>query len=197
MYFLFVSSIDNLRLHDYKWFVRVPLMQKQYCLALSQAYRKQVQGLSLTPQYLNQGRETVFRSICVSNEHMRRITGPVKQAIIPWTRSLLACRITSTTWIVLTNYRYINCVGLRIFSNFSKLQSCPTLGDPMDCSLLCPCRLLCLWDSPGRNMEWVAMPSSRGLSWPRNQTHVSCVSCIAGRFFTPEPLDMKLSFLQM
>ena len=151
MYFLFVSSIDNLRLHDYKWFVRVPLMQKQYCLALSQAYRKQVQGLSLTPQYLNQGRETVFRSKCVSNEHMRRITGPVKQAIIPWTRSLLACRITSTTWIVLTNYRYINCVGLRIFSNFSKLQSCPTLGDPMDCSLLCPCRLLCLLHSPRKN----------------------------------------------
>ena len=58
------------------------------------------------------------------------------------------------------------------------LQSCPTLCDPMDCNL------------PGssvhgilhaRILEWVAMPSSRGSSWPRNWTPVSC---IAGKFFT-------------
>jgi len=36
---------------------------------------------------------------------------------------------------------------------------------------------------PARKLEWVAMPSSRGSSWPRDQT---CVSCIAGRFFTAE-----------
>ena len=55
---------------------------------------------------------------------------------------------------------------------------CSTLNDPMDCSL------------PGssvhgilqvRILEWVAIPFSRGSSWPRNQTQVSC---IAGRFFT-------------
>ena len=49
------------------------------------------------------------------------------------------------------------------------LQSCPILGDPVDCSL------------PGssvrgilraRILEWVAMPSSRGSSQPRGQTHV-------------------------
>ena len=38
-----------------------------------------------------------------------------------------------------------------------------------------------------RILEWVAMPSSRGSSQPRDQTHVSCGSCIAGGFFTPEP----------
>ena len=32
-----------------------------------------------------------------------------------------------------------------------------------------------------RILEWVAYPFSRGSSWPRNQTRVSC---IAGRFFT-------------
>ena len=32
--------------------------------------------------------------------------------------------------------------------------------------------------------EWVAMPSSRGSSQLRDQTHVSCVFGIAGRFFT-------------
>ena len=34
-----------------------------------------------------------------------------------------------------------------------------------------------------RILEWVAMPFSRGSSWPRDQTHFSCVSCTAGRFF--------------
>ena len=57
-------------------------------------------------------------------------------------------------------------------------QSCPTLCDPVDCSL------------PGssvhgilqaRMLEGVAFPFSRGSSRPRDQTQVSC---IAGRFFT-------------
>ena len=38
-----------------------------------------------------------------------------------------------------------------------------------------------------RKLEWVAMPSSRGSSRPRDQTHISCSSCIVGRFFTTEP----------
>ena len=33
------------------------------------------------------------------------------------------------------------------------------------------------WDSPGKNIEWIAVVFSRGSSQPR-------VSCIAGRFFT-------------
>ena len=28
-----------------------------------------------------------------------------------------------------------------------------------------------------RILEWVAMPSSRGSSWPKDRSHVSCVSC--------------------
>ena len=36
-----------------------------------------------------------------------------------------------------------------------------------------------------RIVEWVAIPSSRGSSRPRDRTWVSC---IAGRFFTAEPL---------
>ena len=34
-----------------------------------------------------------------------------------------------------------------------------------------------------RKLEWVAMPSSGGSSWPRDWTHVSYVFCIGG-FFT-------------
>ena len=57
-------------------------------------------------------------------------------------------------------------------------QSCPTLCDPVDCSL------------PGysihgifqaRILEWVAFPFSKGSSQPRDQTQFSC---IAGGFFT-------------
>ena len=36
-------------------------------------------------------------------------------------------------------------------------------------------------------LEHIAMPSARGSSCPRDQTCVSCVSCLAGRFFTHWP----------
>ena len=54
-------------------------------------------------------------------------------------------------------------------------QSCPTLCDPMDCS------------PPGssvhgifqtRILEWVAISYSRGSSQPKDQTYISCASCI-------------------
>ena len=68
-----------------------------------------------------------------------------------------------------------------MLSHFSHVWFC----DPVDCS------------PPGSSvhgilqaamLEWVAMPSSRGCSQPRDQTHVSCT---AGRFFTTEPLKRK------
>jgi len=54
------------------------------------------------------------------------------------------------------------------------------------------------WSLPGSSihgilqagiLEWVATPSSKGSSWPRDQTSISC---IAGRFFTAEPLGEVL-----
>ena len=63
-------------------------------------------------------------------------------------------------------------------------QSCLTLCDPMNCS------------SPGSSihgifyvkiLEWVAIPFSRDSFWPRDQTWVSCISCIAGWVFIAEP----------
>ena len=39
--------------------------------------------------------------------------------------------------------------------------------------------------SLSRILKWVAISSSRGSSWPRDQTRISC---IAGGFFTTEPL---------
>ena len=39
-----------------------------------------------------------------------------------------------------------------------------------------PTRLLCSWDSPGKNTGVVAMPFSKGSSWPRDQICVSYVT---------------------
>ena len=79
----------------------------------------------------------------------------------------------------------LNELGYRVLSHppYSSVkvlvtQSCQTLCDPINCS------------TPGssvhgilqeRILEWIAILFSRGSSWPRDWTWVSC---IAGRFFT-------------
>ena len=65
------------------------------------------------------------------------------------------------------------------------LQSCLTLCDPMDHS---PPGSSVHGNLQARILEWVAMPFSRGSSRPRDWTHISWGSCIAGGFFTAEPL---------
>ena len=57
-------------------------------------------------------------------------------------------------------------------------QSCPTLCGPTDCSLPGSSVHGIFW---AKILKWVASPSSRGSSWPRDQ---NWVSWIAGRFFT-------------
>ena len=63
-------------------------------------------------------------------------------------------------------------------------QSCLTLCCPLDCS---PPGSSVHGILQARILEWVAMPSSRASFWPRDQTHISCVFCDAGKFFTAEP----------
>ena len=46
-----------------------------------------------------------------------------------------------------------------------------------------------------RILEWVAMPSSGGSSPPRNQICVSHIFCIAGGFYTTEPLRKPLIYI--
>ena len=71
------------------------------------------------------------------------------------------------------------------------LQSCMTPWVLVDCSL------------PGssvhgilqaRILEWVAIPFSRGSSPPRDWTCVSCISYIAGIFFTTESPGKRNKF---
>ena len=54
-------------------------------------------------------------------------------------------------------------------------QSCPTLCNPMDCS---PPGFSVHETLQARILEWIAMPSSRGHSQPRDLTSVSYVSCV-------------------
>ena len=66
--------------------------------------------------------------------------------------------------------------------------SCVQLCDPKDCSPQVPLSVEIL---QARILEWVAMPSSRWSSQPRDWTWVSC---IAGRFFTMR-ISLYLSML--
>ena len=58
------------------------------------------------------------------------------------------------------------------------VQSYPTLCNCMDCNLPGSSIHGILWV---RTLEWIAIPFSRGSSWLRDQT---LVSCTASRFFT-------------
>ena len=91
------------------------------------------------------------------------------------------CNLMSYPWAGRTTW-VLCCAKL--------LQSCPALCDPMDCSL------------PGssvhgvlqaRILEWVAMPSSRGSSRPRDGTRISYVSLIGRQDLPLAPPGKTLS----
>ena len=65
------------------------------------------------------------------------------------------------------------------------LQSCPTLCNPMDCSLPGSSVYGMLQE---RILDWVATPSSRGSSRRRDRIPVSCGPRTAAGFVTAEPL---------
>ena len=84
----------------------------------------------------------------------------------------------------------ISCVAGRFFARWATWEAqtfqCTSVGrSDMSYSLqpsgLWASSFLCPWNSPSSTFEWAAISSSRGSSWPRDQTQVFC---IAGRFFT-------------
>ena len=98
----------------------------------------------------------------------------------PWDSQTLLWGVISvkSLWKTLQQY-----VGKQIICSIWAVlrfltQSCLTLCDPVDCSLPGPSVYGIL---RARTLEWVAMPSSRGSSQPRDRTQVSY---IAGRIFT-------------
>ena len=82
-----------------------------------------------------------------------------------------ASGIRSSVWFVYCLLPPLACkihVGRNCVSCTLKVlvaQSCPTLCNPMDCSPLCSSVHGIL---QARVLEWVAIPCSRGSSWPRD-----------------------------
>ena len=75
-------------------------------------------------------------------------------------------------------------------------QSCPTICDRMDCS---PPGFSVLGILQARILEWIAIPFSRGSSWPRDRNQASCIK---GRFFTAQatrevPFALWISILPL
>ena len=75
---------------------------------------------------------------------------------------------------------YVFCIGRPVFYHWWK-WSRSVMSESLQPCGLSPARLLCPWDSPGKNTGVGCHAPSRGSSHPRNQTQVSC---IAGGFFT-------------
>ena len=67
-------------------------------------------------------------------------------------------------------------------------KSCLTL---YDCGLQ-PASLLCPWDFPSMNTGVGCQFLLQEIFRPKDQTHISCVSCFAGRFFTTGPPGQPL-----
>ena len=101
-----------------------------------------------------------------------------------------------------SSYKATNPIGLRLqkkkkkkdstlmtsfdlSENVKLLSLVPLFWDPMDC------RLLCSWNSPGKNTG-VGCHSLQGSSQPRDQTRVSCIT---GRFFTIWAIREALNYL--
>ena len=88
----------------------------------------------------------------------------------PWNLLLRVCAcVCVCEWVV---RRYLHA-HVCMLSHFNCVQLC----NPMDCSLP---GFSVLGIFPARILEWVAMPSSRGSSQPRDRTCISYISCIAG-----------------
>ena len=80
----------------------------------------------------------------------------------------------------------MECCSVMVVVGGLVAKLCPTLST-MDCSLP---GFSIHGISQARTLEWVTISFSRGSSWPRDQT---CISCNAGRLFTAEQPG-KLNF---
>ena len=115
-------------------------------------------------------------SCCWKNKHSGGESSTNPCLLCSACTSMSAC-----LWTILKNREFgpgFGCACEHACVCAKSLQLCLTLCDPMD------------YSPPGssvhgvlqaRILEWVAMPSSRASSRPRDQTHVSYISCIGRR----------------
>ena len=102
--------------------------------------------------------------------------------------SLLGCRLwdsteSDTTEAMTQQQQQHCCYGVLCRVCASRLVV-SSLFHPTDCS---PPGFSFHGIFQARMLEWIAISSSRGSFWHRDQTCISCIYCTAGRFFTPEP----------
>ena len=86
-------------------------------------------------------------------------------------RGIFEARILSSLFISAQISEYLKYLKVKVLVT----QLCPTLCDSMDCSLS-GSSVHGIFQA--RILEWVAISSFRGSSRPRDQTHISRVSCI-------------------
>jgi len=94
--------------------------------------------------------------------------------------------LTCLNWFASVCWLLLDVSPLYLHCCCSVAQSCPTFCDPMDCS---PPGSSVYGIFQARILEWAAISFSRGSSWPRDRT---LITCIAGRFFTAEPQGKPL-----
>ena len=102
----------------------------------------------------------------------KKLTTRLEVTVINNNRNFREIKIWLTSLI---SWFRFGCVRAKLF------QLCLTPCDPMDRS---PPGSSVHGTSQTKIPEWVAISSLRGSSWPKDWTHVSCVSCIVGGFFT-------------
>ena len=109
---------------------------------------------------------------------------------LSWWKSSIFCFLWRLPWAYKTENSFIWKFKI-CYSCCSVPKSCLTLRDPVDHSLPGP---YVHGISQASTLEWVASSFSRGSSWPRDRTRVSCI----GRqiffffFFTTEPYGKNI-----
>ena len=108
--------------------------------------------------------------------------------------TLISCRPAPNTicpFFLLPSTNHPLVLGGRVWPSDGGLACCfwgPRLGEESKCLTLCNSKD-CNSQTP-LSAEWVAIPSSRASSQPRDQTHVS--PALVGRFFTTwEPKESR------
>ena len=95
---------------------------------------------------------------------------------LPWqgpSCPLMESKLISILAWLCDHFLYSTNNKLNVLSHFSHVR---LFCDPMDCS---PPGSSVHGILQARTLEWVAVPSSRGSSWPRDrEAHVSYISCI-------------------
>ena len=85
------------------------------------------------------------------------------------------------------NYMYVIIQALEVKTqglNSSCVLSHSVLSNSLRPHRLQPASLLCSWDFPGKNMEWVVISSSRGSSYPGIEPAFPVSPALADIFFT-------------